>query len=398
MVDENAPHERRSAGQVPFDSRLARIAIVSTPRSGNSFLRMLLAQSLGLVEIPVHHPAEVSWEDLPDRAVIQLHWPRTEYFAHLLNEAQVHVVTLIRHPFDVLLSVLRFAQIEPDTREWLWGKEGNEDAYLGADPTSEAFAHWATSSRARALLDVTESWLSDPGVSRVRYDTLVHRTTEVVTDLINTWELSARTPVDAAVDRLTPRWVNEAVGLEHAEDGHGGGWQELLPSELIEHLGSHYNDYLKRLELPFQLPSSGVENAAILSRWHQVSPVSTSGWPDSLYRGSVEVLERPSVLRADSSINLRIKVQNSGTSKWPNQLRHPLIRVGYRWLDENGKDTSVLGDRCILSSSLVPGAAVEQTAVFNTPRIPGSYLVKVDLVHENVRWFGCGVALRMTIT
>lgn len=83
-----------------------RVAVISSPRSGNTLLRSLLAQTLDLVELPVHHPADLDWDHLPARAVIQLHWPRTAHLERLLAGAGTRVVTLARDPLDVLVSVL----------------------------------------------------------------------------------------------------------------------------------------------------------------------------------------------------------------------------------------------------------------------------------------------------
>src|SRR5258707_11314411 len=60
--------------------RPLRLALISTPRSGNTWARALLANLYDLVEIPVHRPDEIDWENLPKRCVIQLHWYHEESF------------------------------------------------------------------------------------------------------------------------------------------------------------------------------------------------------------------------------------------------------------------------------------------------------------------------------
>lgn len=42
-----------------------RLAIVSTPRSGNTWLRKLLASMYDLPQIAVHTPREIAWQSLP---------------------------------------------------------------------------------------------------------------------------------------------------------------------------------------------------------------------------------------------------------------------------------------------------------------------------------------------
>src|ERR1700677_2956985 len=73
------------SGDSIIESGSLRIALLATPRSGNTWLRLILGHVLALDELPVHHPGDLEWSRLPDRAVIQLHWPRTTYLQRLLE-------------------------------------------------------------------------------------------------------------------------------------------------------------------------------------------------------------------------------------------------------------------------------------------------------------------------
>ncbi len=151
MLDEFVAGQIQLPGRSPdpaVGSGPTRIALLATPRSGTTWLRLILAHVLDLEELSVFHPADVDWAHLPERAVIHLHWPRTAHLQSLLEAARVNVVTMSRHPFDVLVSILRLAQTEPETIRWLWSRGGDEEALLDADPSSEEFAQWALSERA----------------------------------------------------------------------------------------------------------------------------------------------------------------------------------------------------------------------------------------------------------
>jgi hypothetical protein len=87
-----------------------------------------------------------------------MHWRRSPTFHQFLMERQFEVLVTVRHPLDVLISILHFAQYEPATRRWLDGEGGNETSLLGADPTSEAFLAYALSGRASALFEVSAEW------------------------------------------------------------------------------------------------------------------------------------------------------------------------------------------------------------------------------------------------
>src|SRR5262245_44560627 len=83
-----------------------RIVVISTPRSGNTWLRHLLAKIYGSQELAVHNPADVDWAAIPVDCILQIHWRPTPEFLSLLERHGFRVVVLARHPFDVLLSIL----------------------------------------------------------------------------------------------------------------------------------------------------------------------------------------------------------------------------------------------------------------------------------------------------
>ena len=104
-----------------------RLAVISTPRSGNSWLRHMLAQTFELDQIIVHLPDEIPWDNLPARAIVQLHWPADDAaFAARLAEHGFRVVVSARHPLDVLISILAFCQHDDSTLRWLGGAAQDE--------------------------------------------------------------------------------------------------------------------------------------------------------------------------------------------------------------------------------------------------------------------------------
>ncbi len=151
--------------------------MVSTPRSGNSWLRRLLDHVYGFSgedrgELALYNPLEAPWSGLPGRCVLMTHWPRAGPLPALLEEHGFRVVTLARHPLDVLISILHYAPSGASLR-WMEGDQGDERPIFGASPRSAAFLDYATGPRARALLSVSPAWWSAPGSLRVRYEDLV---------------------------------------------------------------------------------------------------------------------------------------------------------------------------------------------------------------------------------
>ena len=145
-----------------------RLAVVSTPRVGNMWLRRQLVALYGLEERSAHTPDEVEWDTLPEACALQLHWPRTRAFVRTLERHGFRVIVVCRHPLDVLISILHFAGHEPETARWLDGAHGDEQTIIGADPSSPAFRAYAGGKRARALIDVSPQWWKHALVS-LRY-------------------------------------------------------------------------------------------------------------------------------------------------------------------------------------------------------------------------------------
>jgi hypothetical protein len=80
-----------------------RLAILGTPRAGNTWLRHLLARIYGVADIAVHHVNDLDWATLPCDAVVQLHWHPFPDFLKLLERERFRVISPARHPLDILI-------------------------------------------------------------------------------------------------------------------------------------------------------------------------------------------------------------------------------------------------------------------------------------------------------
>ncbi len=232
-------------GQAATDLPPRRVAVLGTPRTGNTWLGEMLAHVSGTSCLALHHPADIEWDALPDRLVLQLHWHPTVHLRRLLRRHHVDVVSIARHPLDVLLSVLQFAQREPNTGEWLHGEGGDERTLVGASPNDEAFLEWAEGPRAAALLSVTPQWWREADVLKVTYEGLVEAPEQVLTalseglfgpavDTSTKLEIVRRTA--DAVEAKEPQDIHAASGGVHVWRGRTGAWEEFLLSTSVERL------------------------------------------------------------------------------------------------------------------------------------------------------------------
>jgi hypothetical protein len=203
-----------------------RIAIVSSPRSGNSWIRSTLAGALQAQEMAVHNYLDAP-EDLPERCVLQIHWYREPNFQRWLQANKFKVVTIARHPLDVLISALRFICFEPETSRWLEGNTGLPGMLAASPPCSAEFLEYALSFEAENLLSITYQWWHDPAAIKIRYEDAVRDPAGLAGSLVAGW--------GADPDSVRP-WL-EASSLErmrtlpnrHGWQARPGLWKELIP-------------------------------------------------------------------------------------------------------------------------------------------------------------------------
>jgi hypothetical protein len=245
-----------------------RLAVVSTPRSGNCWLRHMLNQMLELEEIIVHLPTEVSWDALPARAILQLHWMPDDGFVSLLAQHEFRVVVLARHPLDVLVSILAFSQHDDSTLRWLAGAGGDERPIAGASPMSAAFAEYAVGPRAKALLGVSVAWWRRSGVCRVRYEDLVSDPTGQLQGILAALgEAPRKSPSDVAA-KATPELVRaqNVHMLFHVWQAQRSLWRQFLPAPAARTICEAHRRVLETLGYACD-PDESLAPAAAEAAW-----------------------------------------------------------------------------------------------------------------------------------
>lgn len=251
---------------------MLRLAIISSPRSGNTWLRYLL---MGLYELEpalAFGPEEVDWQSLPDRCLLQLHWPRTRRFERQLQEHQFQVIPLARHPLDLLLSVLHFATHEPLTDRWLDGQGGSEASIRGTRPCSPAFVDYATGPRAAALLAVTGQWWQPAAPRSVRYEDLVADTAGTLSALDRGLGLTSeqRQSIAAVVEANQLKQLRPTSGNHHFWQGRPGLWRHLLPGSVARLIAARQPGSFEPLGYGCD-PDPGLDRAQAEGRWDQLA-------------------------------------------------------------------------------------------------------------------------------
>ncbi|HKA07071.1 MAG TPA: hypothetical protein VKD71_07415, partial [Gemmataceae bacterium] len=140
------------------------------------------------------------------------------------------VVTVARHPLDVLISILHFCIYESESEQWLLGAKGTEAGIFAAMPRSRAFVEYATGRRAAELLTVTLDWWGQPGVVGVHYEDCV-RDADVALAKLETMFGPVRCGSRAAaVEACSLARLRQRATNNHFWQGQPGLWQLLLPA------------------------------------------------------------------------------------------------------------------------------------------------------------------------
>lgn len=193
----------------------------------------MTADAFGLFEIPTHYPLEIVPSAVPERAVIQVHWHLDAQITKLFADLGCHIVTLVRHPLDVYVSVVRFCAHEPETALWLHGENGDERDVIGYGPNDDAAIAYGRSARFRSLLSVTPEWVG--AAALLRYEEVTHDPATMLQ------ALSAATGavIDQSIDDLVDRYSFDRLHSEHPHHhavGLTGGWRDVLENSTVEAL------------------------------------------------------------------------------------------------------------------------------------------------------------------
>jgi hypothetical protein len=112
---------------------------------------------------------------------------------------------------------------------------------------------------------------------------------------------------------------------------------------------------------------------------------------DADHRARIDVLDEPVRMLEAEQRTFDICVENLGGTTWPaGQRGEPEVRLAYRWLDCDGEIVAH-GMHTPLPADLEPGASQVVPLHVLAPHRAGRYILRLDLVHEHVRWFDCGV-------
>jgi hypothetical protein len=113
--------------------------------------------------------------------------------------------------------------------------------------------------------------------------------------------------------------------------------------------------------------------------------------PKEAFRASIQMLSAPSGLRTEQKATYRLLVSNTSSVVWRGRDRggDPYqVALGNHWVAPAGKVVINDDGRAALFRDLKPGEQTELKLIVNAPKIPGDYILELDMLQEGVSWFG----------
>ncbi len=95
--------------------------------------------------------------------------------------------------------------------------------------------------------------------------------------------------------------------------------------------------------------------------------------------------EAPSTVATGEEFRVETRLRNAGNLRW-NRFGLTRVALSYHWY-RDGEVAVFEGSRTALPATLEPGEEGGALMLVEAPRVPGTYVLKVDVVREAVAWF-----------
>ena len=130
---------------------------------------------------------------------------------------------------------------------------------------------------------------------------------------------------------------------------------------------------------------------------------SLSALPAEALRAEIRVINYSPRLKRREAATIQVAVRNAGAVAWLARERAVApfqINIGNHWLDGAGRTIVNDDGRATLLQDLLPGQEAEFSFTVNAPGDAGQYILEVDVLQENVSWFGLkgSKTLRLPVT
>src|SRR5919199_448723 len=179
-------------------------------------------------------------------------------------------------------------------------------------------------------------------------------------------------------------YVNDSDNLSLFEDNY---FDFIYSKIVLQHIKPEYSrNYIKEFLrvlapgglLVFQAPS-------------ELAPVETlEALENDAYKAEITLSEPLLNVKAGSKITIRVKIKNLSNVTWPSFADSSgkyNINLGNHWLNEAGRMLVSDDGREPLPKTLEPMEEVEASLTVTVPDHSSTYILELDMVHEQIAWF-----------
>lgn len=113
--------------------------------------------------------------------------------------------------------------------------------------------------------------------------------------------------------------------------------------------------------------------------------------PANAFSAKIDVTNAPIKARVGEQITVSVVVQNISGAAWLARERSGSpyqVFAGNHWLDANGNVVTNDDGRGPLPNDVRPGESILISLVINAPHRAGDYFLEIDMLQEDVSWFG----------
>lgn len=212
-----------------------KIIVVSTPKTGNTWMTHLLSAVYDLPEVPVPPAFDAAaLERHGERWVALQHYYPEPDLLKWAEESQTQFVTMVRHPGDVLVSIWHMFCHQADDPKVNLGPaarrlplDGGEMGEYATRYAKENFFH---------VLYISLKWMKSGESSSVRYEQLWRDPVTTLTQLTNRIQPVSLDRIESAIDvcdmNLLRKLYNDPKG-EFYRKGCPGSWRDELPDNIV---------------------------------------------------------------------------------------------------------------------------------------------------------------------
>ena len=218
-----------------YDPNTLKIMIVSTPKTGNTWLKHLLAHIYELPAVDVGLEFQVAEvEALGARRVTHQHYPPRADLLDWAEQNDVVFVTTIRHPGDVLVSMFHFFRRHANRLAL------DDPAQILVRDGDEMGEHTAAFLMAEAgfvvHLNLSLAWMRSARPHVVRYEDLWRDPTTALQNLTAAIIEAPLDRIEYAVELCDIDLMRNTLsgGPEFFRKGSVGDWKSVLPPEIAD--------------------------------------------------------------------------------------------------------------------------------------------------------------------